>query len=510
MSGEEGKSSKPNMFEEERKFEKLLSSLEGVKDTLEMIEREIPFVSGKTKWTPVLTRGFEGIAEDKKRFEEVALFFQNLGLGRGVDVTRTKPFDNKTAFQVKQVDYSNLIGTDEGGLLVDFRDIVLSMTDMSVEYQASLDIMKALGKQVAVLTGPLATLSTPLKFTASGELSRNEYSTRMVFGVRILNRTVSFQQTMDSVPTTITPNVYLIPRGTEQPPRDKEDTFEKRLTNWILEYYKKESAGQSETGRMPNPTKPGESGEGEAASKEESSTDKPLKDIDSDTLDTLCEAYTWTTGVTHYVSSIKLGAEMYKTMDLRAYATTFKANASVNVLDIFTVGDDKTDEERGISREKRDIQNKYATKAIGRITEVKPPKAAQTARDQSRNGPRGDDEDTEEAALDVRPRKSYKVDPRDEAVIGYELRSVASLIVDDERLAEKMALAARKYIDENRREKGEALWLILLFNCFAIGAHSIEYVHIHMHTYAMYTQYSTSCMCIRSAVFRNFFKGGQD
>ena len=474
---------KTDKSKEESKLDKVLDNLEKVKGLLETLEtrRDIPLVSGKTKWEPVLSRGFEETPEIK-RPKEVKQFFLSLGLGRGVDVTRTKPFHNKTAFQIKKVDLRDLIGTDEGGLLVDFTKTVYSTSDTSVEYQASLDVVKALGKHVPAL----AAVSAPFTFTTSGELSRSEYSIGVVVGLRILNRTVSFKQTMDSVPTSLVVGVSLdkfnvlssdsvlrahfrLPflegeQGelTEEQKKleklEKEDTFEKRLTNWILEYYKKESAGQSKTGRMPNPTEPGESGEGEAASNEESSTDKPLplKDIDPDTLETLCEAYTWTTGVTHYVSSIKLGAEMYKTMDLKGYENTFKANASVNILDIFTVGDDKTDKERGIFRQKRDIQNKYATKVIGRIKEVKQHEAAKKDDNHNTTVPGDDDTDTQaEAGLDVHPRKSYKVDPRDEAVIGYELRSVASLIVDDERLAEKMALAARKYIEEKRREKGE-------------------------------------------------------
>ena len=464
-SDEKDKSPKSNTSQDESKLDKVLGSLEKVIGLLEMTERGIPLVSGKTRWEPVLTRGFQ--SDDLKQVEK---FFLSLGLGRGVDVTCTKPFHNKTAFQIKQVKYDKLIGTDEGGLLVDFTDTVYSTTDTSVKYQASLDVMKALGKHAGPLAGPLAAVSAPFRFTASGELSRNEYSIGVVLGVRILNRTVSFKQTIDSVPTSLDQGAYLeglnvisvvefrnefsrrvwdrldkTAKEDIKKEQEKEETFEKKLTNWILEYNKKA-------------TKPEESSKGKAATGDKNKL--PLEDIDSDTLDTLCEAYTRSTGVTHYVSSIKLGAEMYKTMDLQAYQSTFKSNASVNVLDIFTAGDD--DPVSGTRVQRKNIDKKYATKVIGRITEEKQPKATKTVPNPAPTVSTDDNKGPKEEALNVRPRKSYKVDPRDEAVIGYELRSVASLIVDDERLAKKMALAARKYIEEKRGEKGEALWLMIV------------------------------------------------
>ena len=452
------------MTDREIKFEKLLSSLEGVRNTLDMIEREIPFVSARTKWTPVLTRGFEG---KPKMDEQASVFFQNLGLGRGVDVTLSKPFLNKTAFQVKRVGYDKLIGTDEGGLLEEFTDKVLSSTVASVKYDASLDVMTALGRQGAALGVPLTTMSVPLKFTTSGDFSRSESSVRVVLGVRILNRTISFQQTMDTVPTVYNPLV-IDPRplnhGFVPPQQDtEEETFEETLTKWIREYYehtKKEGGKLTKEAKMTGiPTKPEESSEGEAATGGVSKKAN-LDDIADDILETLCEAYTRTTGVTHYVSSIKLGAELYKTMDHQAYESIFKSNVSGNVLNIFTVGDE-TDQSGGLV-DKKKVQNTYATKVIGKITEVRKPKVAPGVQKQDKDGDKkgdGDkdsDKDEPKVGLEVNPMKSYRVDPCDEAVIGYELRSVASLIVKDERLAEKMALAARRYIDEKRREKSKS------------------------------------------------------
>ena len=40
---------------------------------------------------------------------------EDLGLGRGVDVTKPYPWQSKSSFQVRKVECKNIIGTEESG-----------------------------------------------------------------------------------------------------------------------------------------------------------------------------------------------------------------------------------------------------------------------------------------------------------------------------------------------------------------------------------------------------------
>ena len=64
----------------------------------------------------------------------------DLGLGRGVDITKKSPWLDKSSFQVRPVDVDNIIGTEEGGSLQNYEHEVVSIQEQQGELKASIAI----------------------------------------------------------------------------------------------------------------------------------------------------------------------------------------------------------------------------------------------------------------------------------------------------------------------------------------------------------------------------------
>lgn len=206
--------------------------------------------------------------------EEITRFLE-LGLGRGIDATNESPWSNKSSFQVQNPTPDNLIWTDEGGSLQSCKSSISSIIDLQTELKESV-----------------SNPNTPVSLGLEGEMSRSYHSSRRAVGRKVINRTVSFR----------TDHADNKEHGKTTPPDlTKQDsttqsTFEEFLSHWILKRI------NDRQGQITEPSKIKESTMAlsdylRGASEED--TALVLGD---------CSNFILTHGVTHYVTSIALGA----------------------------------------------------------------------------------------------------------------------------------------------------------------------------------------------------------
>ena len=107
----------------------------------------------------------------------------DLGLGRGVDATNSKPWANKSAFQVRRVTAEGVLGTEEGGSLQSYEREVSSVVSHQTNMKASVIVPQA-----------------PVEIGMDAEQSRSVSSTRRTLGKKVVNRSVSFLSDFSDVP----------------------------------------------------------------------------------------------------------------------------------------------------------------------------------------------------------------------------------------------------------------------------------------------------------------------
>ena len=111
------------------------------------------------------------------------------GLGRGVDITKEKPWVGKSSFQVRRVDVKScddIIETKEGGLLKAYNEEIRSQTTVNSEVQAGVK-----------------PANTPLSVRMDVEYTRSTLSAKYVSGKKIKTRTISFGVNFSDVPPSL-------------------------------------------------------------------------------------------------------------------------------------------------------------------------------------------------------------------------------------------------------------------------------------------------------------------
>ena len=262
--------------------------------------------------------------------------FVDLGLGRGVDATKPSPWLSKSSFQVREVTFDNIIGTEEGGLVNNFETVVESVQQLQTNMSASVPA----SQQVSV--------------GVDAELSRSYSKTKRSIGTKVLTRTISFRADFDDICVRrkklkpgkgSTEQKHVAPqRALTLPEGDTakaeieatlnshgEDTtshkltFEERLSKWILDHLdtkKLEELAKLEEGVSAEDANP---------------VDKMIALTDSKKIVTrkdlrpLCHDFVAATCITHYVCAIELGASKYKVMSEEEVQTTIKTTGKVGV-----------------------------------------------------------------------------------------------------------------------------------------------------------------------------------
>ena len=230
--------------------------------------------------------------------------FVDLGLGRGVDLTDPRPWANKGSFQVRLPNAANLsdiIGTDEGGLLQSYESRICSSEDAQAQVKAGLSVPH-----------------TPVSLGIQAETSRSSNSSKKVKTTTAINRTISFRMDSISVPEPS-------PKETPQEQKSGESgqpspSFEENLSRWIWKQMCHRNTNK----------KPQELAEKSAISlladyMQNSSKDEVTMIVED------CSDFVNSFGVTHYVSSITLGASEHAVESKSKRTRTVKQGSSVSI-----------------------------------------------------------------------------------------------------------------------------------------------------------------------------------
>ena len=261
--------------------------------------------------------------------------FVDLGLGRGVDATKPSPWLYKSSFQVREVTFDNIIGTEEGGLVNNFEKVVESVQQLQTNMSASVPA----SQQVSV--------------GVDAELSRSYSKTKRSVGTKVLTRTISFRADFDDISVrkrkklrhgrvsteqrrTAPQRALTLPEGdmakaeieanlhaNGDQDNSHKPTFEERLSKWILDHLKSRKLAKLEEE------------EGDSA-EDTNPVNKMIALTDSNTvtrrdLRPLCYDFVAATCITHYVCAIELGASKYKMMSEEEVQMRIKTTGKVGV-----------------------------------------------------------------------------------------------------------------------------------------------------------------------------------
>ena len=191
--------------------------------------------------------------------------YQDLGLGRGVDASRPNPWLNKSSFQVRHVTEENVIGTEEGGILYSYEREMQSLSEKHVNLSESIAIP-----------------DSPLTLGLEGEMSDSRSVTRKAVGKKIVNRTVSFIDNYEDM----------------SKPEKKLLTFEDYLYNYVLAALNK------------------------SKNKKVENLDEYAEDFNENKMEEIylySRQFVQQYRITHYVSSISLGASSYHVLSEEEY-----------------------------------------------------------------------------------------------------------------------------------------------------------------------------------------------
>ena len=283
----------------------------------------------------------------------------DLGLGRGLDSTNAKPWANKSAFQVRRVTAESVIGTEEGGALQSYEREVMSVLSQQTDLKTSL-----------------AVPQSPVQIGIDAEQSRSVSSTRRTVGKKVVNRSVSFRSDFSDVPTignTAGRPIYHERRVADERELESEmsvadvhdcKTFEERLSNWIVKriLQRQELTAQEMRG----------SGRPVGNPKFIVDDENPLavladfiyiadkaekKKIIHD-----CYDFVKHFRITHYVSTIELGATEYRVFSETDYNSTIGVGGSLAVEKLANLS-------VAHKRTSRKLKRASDIKTIGKISE---------------------------------------------------------------------------------------------------------------------------------------------
>ena len=330
--------------------------------------------------------------------------FIDLGLGRGVDGTNPTPWLNKSAFQVRQVFFENIIGTEEGDLFQGFVNEVESTRHLQTNLSASVPVSQLVSLGI------------------DSELSRSYSVNQKSVGRKMITRTISFRADFDDIVSSEKKV------GTDAAEEDDDEekrhpTFEQRLTDWILQQIKEEEEIRAFQ------EKENEQSEGAVRSKRLVSNPSLVsqasreKDVlvscrEKDLLDH-CYRFVNTFSITHYVYALELGASHYRVMSEETYRTKISSNTKLGVGQMADIA---------IGTEARFGSRKFSSKTtkVGHIYK-----------------PGGSDDSKE------------KVDrgQTDEAVVGVKLQPISSLVVKSVTLRRALQDALQRFIRNKQNVK---------------------------------------------------------
>ena len=209
--------------------------------------------------------------------------FNDLGLGRGVDATNSKPWINRSAFQVRFPTPDNVVGTEEGNLYRSF----LNEVDSSLHLQTSLSASIPANQLVSI--------------NVDAELSRNYSTSQKSEGAKVITRSIAFLSGFEAN------------EDFSKESNSKDFCFERRLLKWMWN-------------------------EEELEFDEESyNLESILMSRNNKALIRTCFKFIDTFSITHYVHSLELGASYYHVISDKAYETKVSQNTKVTAKQVASV-----------------------------------------------------------------------------------------------------------------------------------------------------------------------------
>ena len=225
-----------------------------------------------------------------------------LGLGRGIDATKKNPWANKTSFQVRRV-HNSVVETNEGGTLETYDHEILSIASLDEQFQASLNPPEC-----------------PINIHVEADINRCVNSSRYTIGKRVLTRTMGFQTDIEEKYTDGESHrngkeTHLVPRDPTEIVYNSQNsclTFEERLYHWLLQRIAHKCALIGQRIDIRN---------------DENYADQLTKFLHSSKTFTRvdeeikagCREIVQSLRITHYVTSIRLGASEYRVMSEGEY-----------------------------------------------------------------------------------------------------------------------------------------------------------------------------------------------
>ena len=310
--------------------------------------------SKKQNRTPTITSNASGYATTKAiavvSAGEIGRIV-DLGLGRGVDITKPSPWLNKSSFQVRPVDQENIIGTEEGGSLQNYEREIISIQEQQGELKAAITIPQS-----------------PVSIGVDAEQARSHTTTRRSVGKKVVNRTISFRADFHDAPKSCTgdprqakaeASLALSERKFSSGPTlalghstsilqqksfsggtitrscvldEANMTFEERLCKWILERVIHRSELRAMHALIDKSTQspevvPDLSSPIESLGKYiQLCSHEERKEVVGD-----CKNFVYHFRITHYVSAIELGAAEYRVMSEEEYETRVGMGGSFGV-----------------------------------------------------------------------------------------------------------------------------------------------------------------------------------
>ena len=246
-----------------------------------------------------------------------------LGLGRGVDATKTNLWTEKSSFQVQTVSKSldNIIGTDEGGVHRFYRREISSLSTRQTQLKHSVD-------------EPNTSVHVGMDTVYSESDTRFEYSV----GEQVLTRTISFLDSFDDLPlqhidanvlerdiglSMIQPQGLILSSGAGPtvPADVKSDAvkpFEEKLSDWLLDRIRGRGQTVPDVAHEEGTPKIDSSAAKLGQFLESITGQEGYEEVVQD-----CHLFLKATNVTHYIHSIQLGAMRFRVLESAEFNKKF-------------------------------------------------------------------------------------------------------------------------------------------------------------------------------------------
>ena len=208
--------------------------------------------------------------------------FNDLGLGRGVDATNSKPWINRSAFQVRYATPDNVVGTEEGNLYRSF----LNKVDSSLHLQASLSASIPANQLVSI--------------NVDAELSRNYSTNQKSEGAKVVTRSIAFLSGFEASEDISEES-------------SKYFCFERRLLKWMWNEVRYDFDEENDI------------------------LEAILYREREKSLIHICYKFIETFSITHYVHSLELGASYYHVISDKTYETKASQNTKVRAKQVASV-----------------------------------------------------------------------------------------------------------------------------------------------------------------------------